>query len=247
MTQTSTNRTQARLANTLENNQSQANTMRHSHDSATATACGSETIESSEIATACGSEPKVTNPKVSNAEVGSLVTTSCGNETVSDNEIASACGSEKSKSTTPPITQKEWQMWRDTAYITSSTLAQVDMQIHREFSLSLSDFDVLATLRRHEGGKASMACLTSTVIVTTSGLSRSISRLESAGYVTKQQSSKDKRAVTVCITQQGRDILHTMGEVNDAIVYERFMQPLSSEEKQSLATIMRKLVQQVRE
>lgn len=133
---------------------------------------------------------------------------------------------------------QDWQTWQYLASTTSHAFSTVDQQLRKTCHLSLSDFDVLATLRRHEGNQATMACLTATVVVTLSGLSRSVSRLEEAGLVVKQPAQHDKRSMLITLTEQGKQVLHEAMPVHNRVIEQQVLGKLSVEQRNQLADIV---------
>ena len=121
----------------------------------------------------------------------------------------------------------QWTTWRNYAFTASRILAHADHDLRAHIDLSLSDFDVLATLETAENHTLSMSCLSATVLVTHSGLSRSVSRLVSRGLIEKLDDQDDRRQRLVRLTPRGRDVLGEAAQRHRELVTELFFNALS--------------------
>lgn len=139
---------------------------------------------------------------------------------------------------------QDWHTWQSLAFTTSHIFAIIDQQLRKECHISLSDFDVLATLRRHDHNQATMACLTATVVVTLSGLSRSVSRLEQAGLVNKEPSEQDKRSMLITLTEQGQEVLKQAMKIHNCVINREVMAKLSLDQRDQLAAIVSSITQE---
>lgn len=77
-----------------------------------------------------------------------------------------------------------------------------------QFGLSVADFDVMATLRRHalgEGLKAKQ--LQASVMITSGGMTKRLDRLQSAGLIERHPDPDDRRGVRVALTARGREVI----------------------------------------
>ncbi|WP_456399476.1 MarR family winged helix-turn-helix transcriptional regulator [Mesoaciditoga sp.] len=75
----------------------------------------------------------------------------------------------------------------------------------KDFELTASQFDILQYL--YFEGPQRMTQLSEKMGVTKSTMTGLVSRLESAGYVTKKTYEKDKRVILVVITKDGETII----------------------------------------
>lgn len=93
----------------------------------------------------------------------------------------------------------------------------------RPHGLSLGQFDILATLRRHApGGGLTPTALLRSVMLTSGGMTSRLDRLETAGLVSRKPDPADRRGVVIMLTAKGRKLI-------DAATTARF-----AEAKQSL-------------
>jgi DNA-binding MarR family transcriptional regulator len=79
---------------------------------------------------------------------------------------------------------------------------------YAQHGISRADFDVLATLRRSgEPFQLSPGALSSTLMLTTGGMTGRLNRLEGAGLVTRSADLGDRRALVVTLTDRGRELI----------------------------------------
>jgi DNA-binding MarR family transcriptional regulator len=74
--------------------------------------------------------------------------------------------------------------------------------------LTLGQFDILATLRRHgkKGGLTPTQLLES-VVLSSGGMTARLDALEEAGYIARRPSAADRRMVAVELTAKGRRVI----------------------------------------
>jgi DNA-binding MarR family transcriptional regulator len=91
-------------------------------------------------------------------------------------------------------------------------LAQV-LQLRREqllsqFGLSVPDFDVLASLhRKASGGPLNVRDLQRAMMLSSSGITKRLDRLEKSGMVSRHPDPADRRGVLIELTAAGRELI----------------------------------------
>ena len=104
--------------------------------------------------------------------------------------------------------------------------------------LSLGQFDILATLRRHDGGMTPGALLKN-VMLSSGGMTNRLDRLEEAGLIARADDPSDRRGVLVSLTVKGRKLI-------DAATATRFAEakqslpPLNAKDCRQLSQLLRK-------
>ena len=104
-------------------------------------------------------------------------------------------------------------------------------QCHKNFSLTLGEFDVLAALRR----SANKSCLTPSelsdaLLLTSGAMTNRLDKLSEKGFVSRCHSKEDRRSVTVALTDQGRALIDKAIEVHVSVL-EELTKSLSVEDK----------------
>jgi DNA-binding MarR family transcriptional regulator len=102
-------------------------------------------------------------------------------------------------------------------------------------------YDVLATLRRAGPPyRLRPTDFAATLMLTTSGTTKRLDRLEAAGYVTREPDPADRRGVLIALTPQGRRIVDTAAAKHLANE-RRILNGLTAAEQWQLAGLLRKL------
>ena len=104
----------------------------------------------------------------------------------------------------------------------------------------LSWYDVLAALREAEGERLRQVELAERVLLSNSGLSRLIDRIEKGGLARRTSCNTDRRSFYIELTDEGREMLERMWPVYARGVAEDFLPAIGSnscELRQMLETI----------
>ncbi len=77
-----------------------------------------------------------------------------------------------------------------------------------EFGLTVADFDVLATLRRRaDSGSVNVGDLQRAMMLSSSGVTKRLDRLETARLIERLPDPNDRRGVLIRLTQTGIDLI----------------------------------------
>ncbi|PRQ12489.1 hypothetical protein C1Y63_00030 [Corynebacterium sp. 13CS0277] len=131
----------------------------------------------------------------------------------------------------------KWDTWKGFLHTTSTLIGGLEATVRKDSGLSLSEFDILATIY-HSPTPPTINCLGAELVLTTSGLSRAVTRLVSKGLITKTPSPEDKRASIVALTDEGRRTFEAVGTTHDAWVYEHFFHRLSEQQLDTLGSLI---------
>jgi DNA-binding MarR family transcriptional regulator len=102
-------------------------------------------------------------------------------------------------------------------------------------------YDVLATLRRAGPPyRVRPTDFAATLMLTSSGTTKRLDRLEAAGYVTRERDPSDRRGVLIALTPQGRSLVDNAADKHMANE-GRILSGLSVAEQRQLADLLRKL------
>jgi DNA-binding MarR family transcriptional regulator len=111
-------------------------------------------------------------------------------------------------------------------------------ELAAEQGLSLTSYDVLVNLAAAENGRQRMVDLAQSVVLTPSGLTRLVDRLESGGLVQRERCETDKRSWYVVLTPEGRARLLAAAPVHLRGVEEHFASHLSEAEAEIIAATL---------
>jgi len=102
-------------------------------------------------------------------------------------------------------------------------------------------YDVLATLRRSGPPyRLRPSDFTSTLMLTSSGTTKRLDRLEHAGLITRAPDPADRRGVLIALTEAGRELIDRATEAHLANE-RRILAELTESEQRALADLLRKL------
>lgn len=102
-------------------------------------------------------------------------------------------------------------------------------------------YDVLATLRRAGPPyRLRPTDFAAALMLTSSGTTKRLDRLEAAGYVTREPDPGDRRGVLITLTSQGRTLVDSAAAKHLANE-RRILSGLSAAEQRQLASLLRKL------
>ncbi len=103
----------------------------------------------------------------------------------------------------------------------------MDATMQRESGLALRSYDVLRQLNQ-AGGALPQRELEHRVLLSQSGLSRLLTRLERDGLVTRQRRVDNRRSAQVALTPAGADAYAAAQERQQQEILRRFVAPLTA-------------------
>jgi DNA-binding MarR family transcriptional regulator len=102
-------------------------------------------------------------------------------------------------------------------------------------------YDVLATLRRAGPPyRLRPTDFAATLMLTSSGTTKRLDRLEAAGHITREPDPSDRRGVLITLTPKGRRLVDK-ASVTHMANEERILSGLTAAERRQLAGLLRKL------
>jgi DNA-binding MarR family transcriptional regulator len=131
--------------------------------------------------------------------------------------------------------------WRTFLTAHATVIRRLDAELEERESLALSDFDVLVQLH-FAGGTLRMRDLAESVLLSRSGMTRRVDRLEAAGYVTRAACETDRRGSMASLTDAGRERLERALPVHVQGIADHFLCHLAADELAALRTTLAKLV-----
>jgi DNA-binding MarR family transcriptional regulator len=113
--------------------------------------------------------------------------------------------------------------------------------VYAEHGLEPGWHDLLATLRRQGPPfKLRPTDLTNSSMLTSSGTTKRLDKLEAKGLVSREPDPNDRRGTLIALTDAGRELID--GVTGPHLANEqRLLEPLTGEERDQLAALLRKL------
>src|SRR5512135_2798224 len=93
-----------------------------------------------------------------------------------------------------PFTDVEFDAWRGLIRMRETVMREIDRRLRDAGEISLDDYGVLITLAGRPEGRMRMSALAERRLLTPSGITRAVMRLERRGLVRREPDSEDARA-----------------------------------------------------
>jgi DNA-binding MarR family transcriptional regulator len=123
----------------------------------------------------------------------------------------------------------------------SSLTRELDAELRARHDLPLSSYEVLLFLATAPEGAMRMSELAESVLLSRSGLTRLVDRLERAGFVERQECEEDARGLLAVITDEGRELFEKARPTHLAGVRRLFLDRFSEEEQRTLGGLFDRL------
>lgn len=118
---------------------------------------------------------------------------------------------------------------------------RLEENLRRTSGLSHPEYEVLLRLFRVDEGRLRIQSLAAKSILTHSGTSRLIDRLEGAGLVTRADAEEDGRGAYAVLTEKGRAHFIEAARQHTALVRELFLSRFSPDELKTMASFWARL------
>jgi DNA-binding MarR family transcriptional regulator len=137
----------------------------------------------------------------------------------------------------------DWRLvaWRSFLRTHTHLLRSLEQDLQRHHKIAMASYDVLVQLAEAPGNRLRMSELAEAVLLSRSGLTRLVDRLQKEGLVERQPDRSDARGLYTVLTEKGRDALRDAAQVHLAGVSELVLTRLSADELRQLHKLMVKL------
>lgn len=141
-----------------------------------------------------------------------------------------------------PLRPSDWRVgvWRSFLRAHATVLGRLEGEL-AEAGLPLSWYDVLLQLVEAPAHRLRMAELADRVLLSRSGLTRLIDRLQGEGYVRREPSPDDARGTYTVLTRAGFDALRRAAPVHLTGVRDHWISRFSDDELRTLGTLLGRL------
>jgi DNA-binding MarR family transcriptional regulator len=129
---------------------------------------------------------------------------------------------------------RELAAWRGLLKVHAALSKALDAQLETGHGLPLTSYEVLMYLADAEGGRMRMHDLASSVLLSRSGLTRLVDRLERDGYLERCSCAHDARGAFAVLTPAGQEKLDAARDTHLAGVRDHFLRHFSEEELDAL-------------
>ena len=118
---------------------------------------------------------------------------------------------------------------------------ELDAELAREHNLPLSSYEVLLYLADAPSGRMRMAELADSVLLSRSGLTRLVDRLQREGLLKRERCESDARGYFAEITPKGRRLFDAARRTHLDGVRARFLSRFSRDELRAMGALWQKL------
>ena len=136
--------------------------------------------------------------------------------------------------------------WRSFLTAYSVITRQLDEELRDETGLSLFEYAALLHLAEAEGRRLRMSELADGIVLTRSGVTRLVDRLERDGLVERNQCSSDGRGAEATLTDAGLERLRAASKVHLRGIDEYYFERVSEEDQAAVGRAMNEVVEGLR-
>jgi DNA-binding MarR family transcriptional regulator len=133
------------------------------------------------------------------------------------------------------LTAEELGAWRGLLRVHSALVKELDAELLAGHALPLMSYEVLINLQAAPGRRRRMAELADSVLLSRSGMTRLVDRLEREGLLERDTCVSDGRGTFAVLTDAGEDLLVRARATHLDGVRERFLKHFAEDELQQLA------------
>jgi DNA-binding MarR family transcriptional regulator len=143
----------------------------------------------------------------------------------------------KTKAAAVLLDREELGAWRGLLRVHARLTKALDADLVREHDLPLSSYEVLLFLADAPDGRLRMSELADGVLLSRSGLTRLVDRMERDGLLRRERCEDDARGYYAIITDTGRELFQRARATHLDGVRELFLSRLSAAELRTLAEL----------
>jgi DNA-binding MarR family transcriptional regulator len=134
------------------------------------------------------------------------------------------------------LTPVELGAWRGLLRVHAALVKSLDAELSAAHELPLSSYEVLITLEAAPGRKLRMSELADSVLLSRSGMTRLVDRLEQNGLLERDHCTADGRGCFAVLTDKGLSAVGDARRTHFGGVRERFLSQFADDELRQLAS-----------
>ena len=143
---------------------------------------------------------------------------------------------------TDALTPRELAAWRGLLQAHARLTRALDAQMREAHGLTISSYEVLMFLADAPGHRLRMSEIADRVLLSRSGLTRQVDRLEQLGYVTRCAVESDGRGAYAELTEAGLQKVQAARRTHRQGVRAYFLDQVSAADQAALAGIWARLL-----
>jgi DNA-binding MarR family transcriptional regulator len=142
-----------------------------------------------------------------------------------------------------PLSDDHLSAWRNSITAHARILDVIDRELTAAGRLPLSWYDVLIELVEAPGNRLRLHELAQKVVLSRSGLTRLVDKLEAAGFLRRQAAAEDRRGAFAVLTDKGRDAVRQAWPVYAHGIHRYFASHLTAGEAQILRDVFARMLE----
>jgi len=137
--------------------------------------------------------------------------------------------------------------WRALLNTHAAVIDLIEHELAEAEQLPLAQYDVLLTLLEAPGHRLRMHEIADAVVLSRSGLTRRIDRLETQGLLVRERSTADRRGAYAVLTHEGEETLRRAWPIYAQGIQRHFASLLSETEVKTLTEVLERVLAAARE
>jgi DNA-binding MarR family transcriptional regulator len=139
------------------------------------------------------------------------------------------------------LDEEELAAWKGMLRAHAELVRTLDAELTREHDMPLSSYEVLLYLNDADEGRMRMSELADSVLISRSGLTRLVDRLERQGLLKRERCTSDARGLFAEITDEGRRVFDDARKTHLDGVRRLFLDRFSRGELRAFGGLWQKL------
>lgn len=135
------------------------------------------------------------------------------------------------------LTEAEFRAWHGTLLFTHRTTRALDEALHADHGISVKEFDVLITLFNAPDGRLRMTELGERVVLSPSGVTHLVTRLERDGLVQRIVDDADRRSFFAALTAEGYKRLRSARPTHNEVIRAHLTRRLSANQLRTMGAL----------
>lgn len=141
------------------------------------------------------------------------------------------------------LSDAEFRAWHGSLLFTHTTTRALDEALSKVHGISVNEFDVLITLFNAPDGRLRMTELAERVVLSPSGVTHLVTRLERDGLVQRLVDENDRRSFFAALTPAGHQRLRDSRPTHNEVIREHLTRRLTPNQLDTLGALWTKLLQ----
>lgn len=131
--------------------------------------------------------------------------------------------------------------WRALLNAHAEVIDRIERDLARERRIPLRYYDVLTSLAKAPGGRLRLSELADAVVLSRSGLSRLVERLQRAGLIIREVDQTDRRGAYAILAAKGKQALRQAWPIYGKGIQQYFARHLTAREASVLNRLLRRV------